>query len=215
MGAVASEQPLILPVAGPPAELTERVDAARNRAKILAAAEQLIAERGIEHVSIDDVARAACVGKGTIYRRFGDRAGLAIALLGEQEREFQDELIRGDAPLGPGAEPRERILAFGDAYLDLLEQHAPLLAAAEAGPDWRGGLGPVAFYRTHLTVLAQQADPDCDAELVAVHLLHALSPALFLHLRRQLEIPLERVKAGWRRQVDGWLAASREDHPGP
>src|SRR3954469_19914219 len=114
MTAVA-DQPLILPVAGPTTDQTERVDAARNRAKILAAAEQLIAERGIEHVSVDDVAKAACVGKGTIYRRFGDRAGLAIALLGEREREFQDELIRGRAPLGPGTEPRERIVAFGDA----------------------------------------------------------------------------------------------------
>jgi AcrR family transcriptional regulator len=205
MGALAADQPLILPVAGPPAELTERVDAARNRAKILAAAEQLIAERGIEHVSVDDVAKAACVGKGTIYRRFGDRAGLAIALLGEQERELQDRLIRGDAPLGPGAEPRARIHAFGNAYLDLLEQHAPLLAAAEAGPGWRGGVGPIAFYRTHLTVLLQQADPECDPPLAAVHLLHALSPALFLHVRRDLEMPLDRVKAAWHRQVDGWL----------
>lgn len=207
MSALATDQPLILPVAGPPAEPTERVDAARNRAKILAAAEQLIAERGIEHVSVDDVAKAACVGKGTIYRRFGDRAGLAIALLGEQEREFQDELIRGAAPLGPGADPRERIVAFGDAYLDLLDHHAPLLAAAEAGPGWRGGVGPVAFYRTHLTVLCQQADRECDAELTAVHLLHALSPALFLHLRRELDFPLDRIKSAWRRQVDGWLGS--------
>ena len=156
-------------------------------------------------MSVDDVAKAACVGKGTIYRRFGDRAGLAIALLGEQEREFQDELIRGDAPLGPGGEPRERIEAFGDAYLELLEEHAPLLAAAEAGPDWRGGVGPVAFYRTHLTVLLQQVEPGCDPPLAAVTLLHCLSPGLFLHMRRELDVPLDRIKASWRRLVDGFL----------
>jgi AcrR family transcriptional regulator len=109
----------------------ERVDAARNRAKILAAAEELIAERGIEQVSMDDVARRAQVGKGTLYRRFGDRANLALALLGEHEAELQEAIIRGAPPLGPGAPPLERLHAFGEAYLDVLELHAPLLAAAE------------------------------------------------------------------------------------
>ena len=54
-------------------------------------------------VSMDDVARAACVGTGTLYRRFGDRAGLALALLDEHTRAFQDALIAGPPPLGPGA----------------------------------------------------------------------------------------------------------------
>jgi len=204
MGAVVDE---LLPVAGPAPELTERADAARNRAKILAAAEQLIARKGIEHVSIDDVAKAACVGKGTIYRRFGDRAGLAIALLGEQEREFQDELIRGEAPLGPGAPAEERLRAFGEQYLELLEEHAELLAAAEGGPGWRGSSGPVAFYRTHLTVLLREAAPGCDATLGAAILLHSLSPGLFLRVRRAQGVSLDRLKAGWRQTVGGWLDA--------
>jgi AcrR family transcriptional regulator len=206
MSVVSTELPLsVLPIADPSPEQTERVDAARNRLKILAAAEQLIAERGIEHVSVDDVAKAACVGKGTIYRRFGDRAGLAIALLGEQERSFQDELIRGRAPLGPGAPALERIVSFGEQYLEVLEEHAHLLAAAEAGPGWRGGAGPTAFYRTHLTVLLQQAAPECDAPLGAAVLLHGLSPGLFLHLRREQEMDLQRLKAAWRSQVAGWI----------
>ena len=54
---------------------------------------------------MEDVAHAACVGTGTLYRRFGDRAGLALALLDEQEREFQNALITGPPPLGPGAPP--------------------------------------------------------------------------------------------------------------
>ena len=45
-----------------------------QRERILAAAAELVAERGIDRVSMDDVARAACVGTGTLYRRFGDRA---------------------------------------------------------------------------------------------------------------------------------------------
>src|SRR3954449_10937594 len=53
----------------------ERADAARNRRRILAAAAELVDERGIGRVSMDDVARAACVGTGTLYRRFGARSG--------------------------------------------------------------------------------------------------------------------------------------------
>ena len=77
----------------------ERADAARNRLRILEAAAELVDERGIDQVSMDDVARAACVGTGTLYRRFGDRAGLALALLDEHTREFQDALIAGPPPV--------------------------------------------------------------------------------------------------------------------
>ena len=56
----------------------ERADAARNRGKVLAAAERLFAERGPSRVSMDAVAAEAGVGKGTLFRRFGDRAGLAL-----------------------------------------------------------------------------------------------------------------------------------------
>src|SRR4051812_19406247 len=87
----------------------ERADAARNRERILAAAGELVSECGIERVSMEAVARAACVGPGTLYRRFGDRAGLAFALLDQQTRDFQNALIAGPPPLGPGASPRERL----------------------------------------------------------------------------------------------------------
>ena len=52
---------------------------------------------------MQDVACAAGVGMGTMYRRFGDRAGLTFALLSERHRAFQEQLLRGAPPLGPGA----------------------------------------------------------------------------------------------------------------
>ena len=107
---------------GPPPR--ERADAARNRLRILEAAAELVDERGIEHVSMEDVACTAGVGTGTLYRRFGDRAGLALALLEEDTREFQDALISGPPPLGPGVPAAERLQAFGAGYIDLLERHA-------------------------------------------------------------------------------------------
>ena len=59
----------------------ERADAARNRDAILCAAQRLVSDRGADGVTMDEVACAAGVGKGTLFRRFGDRTGLIDALL--------------------------------------------------------------------------------------------------------------------------------------
>src|SRR2546426_4435377 len=154
---------LELPVTEVP---VERADAARNRAKILQAAERLFAKQGVENVSMDDVAKAAGVGKGTLFRRFDDRATLMRRLLGEGDAAFQESLIRGPAPLGPGAPPRERLLAFGEGMLELLDRHGEILLAAERGSSacarYRSEV--YAFYRTHVTLLLREAAPDCNAE---------------------------------------------------
>src|SRR5450759_614817 len=68
-----------LPMFGAPRP--ERADAVRNRLAILEAAEALVARRGAGCVTMDEVACAARVGKGTLFRRFGDRCGLMRALL--------------------------------------------------------------------------------------------------------------------------------------
>jgi len=186
-------------------EARERADAARNRLRILTAAADLVAERGIDGVSMDDVARAACVGAGTLYRRFGDRAGLALALLHEHTREFQDTLIFGPPPLGPGAPAAERLRAFGDGYLDFLERHADLLLVA-VPPGHESG-GPYTLYATHLAILLRDAAPRLDAEFTAQALLTTLGPGRHLHSRRDLGWSLERVRAGWRGMVDALTAA--------
>jgi AcrR family transcriptional regulator len=190
---IASVPDLPLIADGPPPR--ERADAARNRLRILQAAADLVGERGIEHVSMEDVACRAGVGTGTLYRRFGDRAGLALALLEEDTREFQDALITGPAPLGPGAPAAERLRAFGEGYLDLMERHADLLV--EAGATERDGRGPYALYATHLAILLAEAAPQLDAPLTARWLLASLSPGHFVHARRRLGWELERLKAGW------------------
>ena len=193
-----------LPVLDPGQTPRERADAARNRRRILAAAAELVAERGIDQVSMDDVARAACVGTGTLYRRFGDRAGLALALLDDHTRAFQDALIAGPAPLGPGVAASERLHAFGDGYLDLLERHADILA--EAIPTARGPQGPEQLYTTHLVILLREAAPDLDAEYTARAMLAMLHPAHHLYARRALAWPLARLRDGWHTFVDALTA---------
>jgi AcrR family transcriptional regulator len=178
---------------GPPPR--ERADAARNRLRILEAAADLVDERGIEHVSMEDVACRAGVGTGTLYRRFGDRAGLALALLEEDTRELQNGLISGPPPLGPGAPAVERLQAFGPAYIELMERHADLLVAA--GAIERDGRGPFTLYATHLAILIAEAAPELDAPLTARALLATLGPGHYLHSRRALGWEVGRIKQGW------------------
>jgi AcrR family transcriptional regulator len=188
-----------LPVIAP--EGGERADAARNRERILCAAARLFAERGADQVSMDEVADVAGVGKGTVFRRFGSRAALAQAVLSEHEAVFQENLIRGEPPLGPGAPPRERLIAFGEGLLDHLETHALLVASAEVGGA-RFLSAPYGVYRLHVTLLLREADPVCDAELLAEMLLAALSAELFTYLRHLRSLPLERLKSSWRELVE-------------
>lgn len=60
-----------------------RQDAARNRERVLAAADAVFAERGLE-ATLADVAEQAGVGVGTIYRRFADKGTLIAALLDDK-----------------------------------------------------------------------------------------------------------------------------------
>jgi|GEM_PF-2260154 AcrR family transcriptional regulator len=107
----------------------ERADAARNRRAILAATEDLLSRNRPEQVTMEQVARAAGVGKGTVFHRFGSRAGLMVALMYERALTMNEALVAGDPPLGPGAPPTERILAFLDAAVDLVRRNKGLVAA--------------------------------------------------------------------------------------
>jgi AcrR family transcriptional regulator len=185
-----------LPVLGAP---SPRADAARNREKVLAAARRLFAERGVENVTIEQIARAAGVGKGTVFHRFGDRAGLVMALVDEHERALQDELLRGPPPLGPGAPPAERLAALLEALLDLLERYGDLLRDSEAArPGARYSAGAYAAWHQHATLLIAEARPDADAPVLAHLLLAPLAAEHFKHVSEEEGIGAERLRAALR-----------------
>ncbi len=162
----------------------ERADAARNRVRVLAAAERLFAERGVSGVTMDDVAAAAGVGKGTLYRRFVDKGGLAVALLGERERELQGRILTGPPPLGPGARPAERLAAFVVSYLAFLERQLDLVLLSETStPGARMRTGAHAFWRQHCRYLLREAAAP-DAELRADLLLAGLAAEQVRHWLR-------------------------------
>jgi AcrR family transcriptional regulator len=194
----------VLPVVGQPRR--ERADAVRNRAAILHAAERLFAERGISAVSMDAVAAAAGVGKGTLFRRFGDKAGLAVALLDERERELQAAVLSGPPPLGPGAPPGERLRAFASSYVDFAIRHVALLHVSETGsPGARYRIGSYRLWHRHVAALLAEARPDLDAEFAAHALLAALSADVVTGLLRELDA--DRLRAGVDQLVAVYLGA--------
>ncbi|MDQ2707246.1 MAG: TetR/AcrR family transcriptional regulator [Actinomycetota bacterium] len=196
----------LLPLLGQPPP--ERADAARNRQALLAAAQRILTESGVCGLSMDRVAADACVGVGTVYRRFGDLSGLAYALLDETERQFQAAYFAGPPPLGPGAPPVTRIRAFLHGFVDRLETEADLHAMGESkAPTARYQVGAYRTARAHLIGLLTSAAATGDLDYFADALLAPLAAGLFLHQRRELGLSTERIKAGLDRVLDGLLQA--------
>ncbi|MFC8190569.1 TetR/AcrR family transcriptional regulator [Cellulomonas sp. NPDC057328] len=146
----------VLPVVGAP--VPERADAARNRVRVLEAAAALHAEGGVAALTTDAVAARAGVGKGTIYRRFTDKGGLAAALLDERGRRLQERMLAGPPPLGPGAPPLDRLAAFVVAYVEHTVGSLDLVLLSEtATPGGRLAKPVYPFWRRHVEVLLEEA----------------------------------------------------------
>lgn len=195
--------PRELPLLGQAAH--ERSDAARNRERLLEVAGALVARCGVEHVTMDAVAAAAGVGKGTVFRRFRSREGLMAALLDRSETEWQASIISGPPPLGPGAPPLERLHAFGPSRARLMLTHADLFQAAGAAAV--RNYAAWSFAATHVRYLLGELGAHGDIALLATYLLAPLELGI---LRQQVEIEgrsLDALMAGWADLVDRVLTS--------
>jgi AcrR family transcriptional regulator len=181
-----------LPVSSP----HERGDAARNRALLLDAARRLIDERGADAVTMDDIAGAAGVGKGTVFRRFGSRSGLMMVLLDEDERANQQAFMFGPPPLGPDAPPLERLLAFGRARLKFAHTHHELLVAANRDPQSRYGAAATVLH-THVRMLLASAGTSGDLDAQTDALLALLQADHVEHQLTQRGQSLQALGDAW------------------
>jgi AcrR family transcriptional regulator len=125
----------------------ERADKTRNRARILAAASEAFAERGVE-TQMDDVAARAGLGVGTLYRHFATKEALMVALM---KRKFEQilEVTRRGIEREDG-EPFE-------VFADVLREGAEVAAADAAAQDALRRIGDVIWSEvmpTQLELLA-------------------------------------------------------------
>jgi AcrR family transcriptional regulator len=170
----------ILPLGAPQ---PERADAARNRQHLLVTARQMLAEECAEKLTMDLLAERACLGKGTVFRRFGTRAGIFAALLDDDERAFQQDVLAGPPPLGPGAPPLDRLIAYGRGRTNFLIEHGEIARAALDGhqPIPAGAQTPLS--QLHIRMLLGQLDlGDADLDMLAVQLTAALDGPFLLYL---------------------------------
>lgn len=189
---VTGELGRALPMADAP---RTRADAVRNRELVLAAARAIVARSGVAGLSMDAVAREAEVGVGTVYRRFGDLAGLAQALLHDREIEFQTSFLSGPPPLGPGAAPSERIRAFLTEVVGRMEDETDLAVLAATS---KTAFSPSYVARhTHLAALIAEAAPDLDAIYLADCLLAPLAPGLYRQQRETRGMGPERIRTAF------------------
>ncbi|MEW2352399.1 helix-turn-helix domain-containing protein [Spirillospora sp. NPDC029432] len=193
----------------------ERADAARNRRHLLETAREMIAEHGTEKVTMDALAERAGLGKGTVFRRFGTRAGIFAALIDDDERRFQHAVLSGPPPLGPGAEPVQRLIAYGRARIAFLLDH---LALARAAMD-RNRTLPAAgatLSQLHIRMLLGQARPDIGDELdgLTLQLTAALEgPLLYVPAMDAVELPVSGdalpLAESWQVLVEGLARPGR------
>jgi AcrR family transcriptional regulator len=195
---------------GRPSGREERRDAARNRRVILGTARTLFGELGVTCVTMEEIARASGVGKGTLYRRFPNKGFLCQALLDEPTRRLQQQTL--DILREPETSAVEKLDAFLNDLvtftaenLDLLYGgHEPLCGAdrlerfSHPAYDWR---------RSTVLGLLRRAvgegdvDGGLDLEYLASALLAPLDVDLYYYQHRVQGLTVERMSRGVRSLV--------------
>jgi AcrR family transcriptional regulator len=191
------------PVLSVGAPRAERADAVRNRRHLLATARAMLAEQGADTLTMDGLAERADLGKGTVFRRFGTRAGIFQALLDDDERAFQEQVLSGPPPLGPGATPLDRLIAYGRARVGFLIRHREIARAALDGsqPIPAGSQTPISQMHIRM-LLGQMHLGAANLDVLAVQLTAALDGPLLLYLSASdlTEAAVhteERIAQGW------------------
>lgn len=161
--------------------VTERPIATHNRALLLDAARRLLDEAGPDGMTMDAVADAAGVGKGTLFRRFGSRTGLLLALLDHDEQAEQQAFMFGPPPLGPEAPPLERLVAFGRARLAFLNRHLELARAGAADTEAWYRAPATALVRSHIRTLLAQLSCTGDLDTQTQALMAIIDPG-YIHI---------------------------------
>lgn len=175
----------------------ERADALRNREAVLAAADELFARsQSPGGVSMDDIAAAAGVGKGTLFRRFGDRTGLIQAVVELRIQSLRHAVEAGPAPLGPATPPEERVPALLDALLSFkLDNRHLTLALEETGSGSPYQAAHYAWWHRTLADTLQRTPGLRDSDYAAHALLAATRADLVEHLVGQEHMTAEHMRA--------------------
>lgn len=187
---------------------SERADAAANRLRILQVAEQLFAERGVANVNMAEIAEAAAVGKGTLYRRFANKAELCLSLIDEQMAAFQNDRLAQMRQLTADSVPKmEQLAIFLEELVYFTETHSPILCEVQRAGLLSGieadnpSLPHFWQYMTihgllKTAVFNNEIPADLDLDYLADALLAPLKADLFRFQREVRGFSLEQISQG-------------------
>jgi AcrR family transcriptional regulator len=143
----------------------------------------MLAELGPERLTMDALAERSGLGKGTVYRRFGTRAGIFQALLDDVERTLQEQVLGGPPPLGPGAPALDRLIAFGQARIRFMIEYQDIARSALDGRQAIPAGTQTPISQVHIRVLLSELDlGPLNVDLLAVQLTAAMDGPLLLYL---------------------------------
>lgn len=176
-----------------PNDKTIRADAARNRQRLLETAARLFRESDVESITMSAIAKAANVGKGTLYRHFGDKAELCHALLDEAMRNFQNRTL---AQLRGPASPCEKLRWFLAEGVRYVFDHGELLreAATQGSGDMLSHPAHV-WWRQTIYGLLMQIDPASDVDYLA-DVLYVLLDIQTIRMQRERGYSAQRIIDG-------------------
>lgn len=180
---------------------------ASARERILSAAYDLFAQRGVRDVGIDEVVERAGVAKATLYRHFSSKDALVLAFLERREQRWTIGLVESEARRR-GSTPDERLLAIFDVFDDWFQSVGfdacsfinVLLEMGSEHPLGKASIGHLRNIRTIVTQLATEAGCTEPAELA--HSLHILMKGSIIAAAEGDALAAKRAKAMARRLVD-------------
>lgn len=151
-----------------------RADAQRNRARLLDAAKAAYADKG-SAASLDEIARSAGVGIGTLYRHFPTRDALVEAVYRKESEALFAAATRLAGARPPVEALREWLLLFVDYMAVKRGMHETLRALAAGGSDVKANAGARLERAIETLVARGVASGDLRLEMKAMDLLHALA----------------------------------------
>ncbi|GHO57055.1 TetR/AcrR family transcriptional regulator [Ktedonobacter robiniae] len=192
----------------------ERRDALENRQQILQTAEALFSERDIEAVTMTEIAKAAGVGQGTLYRHFAHKGELLEALLSPHFERFQEEAIANFGYEQADSQPLQLVYLFLMRFAYFIEEHTAHLQALYrayqtqgrrsfyqcAGHQWNKER--VKYYLQN-AVEVGACSADLDSDYLAESLLAVIQVDLYLYQRHTLDWSEERIVNGLAQLLEG------------
>ena len=170
--------------------ITERADARLNRERILEAAAEIIAEKGLA-AEVKEIADRAGVGIGTIYRNFPTKDDLIAAIITEMldgTRAVLEQAVQED-------DPAEAVAAYIRAIFAVMPRFTPMVMAMLSGsvsPDLKGRMLDMMLDEQLKSLVERGISTGTfraglDADLAAAFIANTFHPMVYLALEGKLE----------------------------